>query len=111
MAMIKLHGTGVDEGFDAFVNSNQIIWIATDNNRIKLTDGDFFTTKETPEEILKLIEKEERSKLEIQINDITRKSTDIFKENCGHNSRVQELIDQAHAAEFIMQEKDPTYGR
>lgn len=62
MAIIKLHGEGVDEGFDIFVNSSQIIWIATDNGRIKLADGEFFCTKETPEEILAMIKEAENGK-------------------------------------------------
>ena len=62
MAIIKLHGKGLDEGDNLFVNSSQIIWIAEDNGRIKLSDGDIFCTKETPEEILALIKEAENGK-------------------------------------------------
>lgn len=59
--------------------------------------------KETPEEILALI-KEAENKEHSSCN-----NNNISEEKI--NPRVQELIDQAHAADWLMIEKDPTYGR
>ena len=55
MAFIKLHGKGIDEGYDIFINSAQIEYILANAGGIKFPDGDIFWTKETPEEILQLI--------------------------------------------------------
>lgn len=59
---------------------------------------------ETPKEILALIEEAELPKFTFYNNNV-----DFSKQK--HNSRVQEIIDQAHANEILMREKDPTYGR
>ena len=59
MAIIKLHGKGVDEGLNLFVNTNQIVYILEDAGAIRFPDGDVFWTKETPEEILALIKEVE----------------------------------------------------
>lgn len=59
MAIIKLHGKGVDEGHNLFVNTNQIVYILEDAGAIKFPHGDIFWTKETPEEILALIKEAE----------------------------------------------------
>lgn len=72
--------------------------------RIVTVDGSTLFVKETPEEILKLIEEAGLPKVTFYNNNV-----DFSKQK--HNSRVQEIIDQAHAAEILMQEKDPTYGR
>ena len=95
MAMIKLTGIGRDEGYNLFVNSNQIIWIAEDNGCIKLSDGDIFCTKETPEEILAKIKEAEAKNVVFCNNNVRSQQTKI-------DSRVQELIDQAHAADYLM---------
>ena len=60
--------------------------------------------KETPEEILALIKEAELPKFTFYNNNV-----DFSKQK--HNSRVQEIIDQAHATKILMQEEDPTYGR
>ena len=55
MAFIELHGKGVDEGSNIFVNTAQIEYILEYTGGIKFPDGDTFWTQETPEEILQLI--------------------------------------------------------
>ena len=56
MAFIKLHGKGIHEGEVIFANTEQIEYIITGYGGIRFPDGNIFWTKETPDEILKLIQ-------------------------------------------------------
>lgn len=59
MPFIKLHGQGINEGETLFVNPVQIECINADVGAVNFPDGSVFWTKETPEEILRLIKESE----------------------------------------------------
>lgn len=62
MSFIKLHGHDINEGETLFVNPVQIEYINADVRVINFPDGSEFWTKETPDEILRLIKDAENRK-------------------------------------------------
>lgn len=98
---IKLKGANRTYADFVYINPNKISffgngYICFGIKKIRI--------KETPEEILELIKEAELPEFTFCNNNV-----DFSKQK--YNSRVQEIIDQAHATEILMQEKDPTYGR
>lgn len=111
MIFIKLHER--DSNTEVFVNINNISIIG--NGIIFIGScTESFSVKETPEEILRLIEEAKQPSHTVaggySPSYLPNNSTMISPADL-EASRVQQLVDGAHAVEQLMREKDPTYGR
>ena len=77
MPFIKLHGQGINEGETLFVNPVQIECINADVGAVNFPDGSVFWTKETPEEILRMIKEANIDKQDdLAIEAWNRRATD-----------------------------------
>lgn len=104
MAIIKL--TDAEEREPIYLNKQAIgSFIRVEDKTViaSINTELLCVVKETPEEILELI-KEAENKEHTSCNNNNINEAKI-------TPRVQELIDQAHAADYLMRENDPTYGR
>lgn len=120
MTVIKLTAFGYDDAEHPFyLSTSGISFYPRLDGLTEICAGGIKTTvKETPEEILRLIEEAEQpshtvaggySPSYLPNNSTMISPADLKKINSA--SRVQQLIDEAHAVEQLMREKDPTYGR